>query len=265
MIGMDTVINDFYTRSIVFFYSASIIHVSCLRFLPPHVTAMPDILGAIYYGIGLTSVFLEACTNRLSPILRRSILYSLLLLSIIKFSQLSRLAYGGEKWYRSDCINSDIDIDCIRFPPQEAELAEIIQNSGRTANSTLLTIYVEMAGNTQQPFRYNQGQEAEADNHIAILKQQAFLRESQTATGTLRYHRVIPTEALTPEEAAKWAKEVYEGAINRQRAAESTAAENEKKLVVDNAAPKGMASPRKKSRKEKSAVNGGPIMKSNKK
>jgi hypothetical protein len=262
---MDTLTNDFYTRSIVFFYSASVIHVNCLRLLPPHVAAMPDILGAIYYGIGLASVFLEACTNRLSPILRRSILYGLLLLSIIKFSKLSHLTYGEEKWHRSDCMDAGIDIDCIRFPPHEAELAEIIQNSGSTANSTLLTIYVQMAGNTQHPFRYNQGQEAEADNHVAILKQQAFLKESQKATGTLRYHRVIPTEALSPEEAAKWAQEVHLGAINRQKTANSVASKEEKESVVSKAVTKKKKSPRKKSRKEKSIVNGGSVMKSNKK
>ncbi|CEP12652.1 hypothetical protein [Parasitella parasitica] len=253
IIGMDTLINDFYTRSIVFLYSACVIHVMCLRFLPHHITTMPDILGSIYYGIGLSVAFLEACTSRLSSTFRRTVLYGLLLISIVKFSQLSHLSYGGEKWYRADCIKSDFDIDCIRFPPHEAELAEIVQNSGRTQNSTLLTIYVEMAGNTQQPFRYNQGQEAEADNHVAILKQQAYLKESQTATGTLRYHRVVPTVAMTPEDAAKWAKEVYDGAVNRKKTAEEAALKTEK-------GKKGSNAPRKKTKAKKSNVNGGPIM-----
>ncbi|KAI8637207.1 Dolichyl-phosphate-mannose-protein mannosyltransferase-domain-containing protein [Parasitella parasitica] len=257
-IGMDTLINDFYTRSIAFFYSASVIQVLCLRFLPYHVTAMPDILGAIYYGIGLAAAFLEACTTRLSPTTRRTVLYGLLLISIVKFSQLSHLSYGGEKWYRADCTKSDLDIDCIRFPPHETELAEMVQNSGQTQNSTLLTIYVEVAGNTQQPFRYNQGQEAEADNHIAILKQQAYLKESQIATNTLRYHRVIPTTAMTPEEAAKWAKDVYEGAMNRKKAAEEAALKAEKEK-------KGSNAPRKKTKAKKSNVQGGPIMNSKKK
>lgn len=222
---------------------------------------MPDILGAIYYGIGLATVFLEACTNRLSATFRRVALYGLLLISIIKFSQLSHLSYGGEKWYRADCAKSDLDIDCIRFPPHEAELAEIVQNSGRTQNSTLLTIYVEMAGNTQQPFRYNQGQEAEADAHVAILKQQAYAKEAQTATGTLRYHRVAPTEAMTPEQAAMWAKDVHDGAMSRQKNADADKAKAEKKASKN--APAAIITPRKKANKSKKAkVDGGPIMKS---
>jgi len=259
---MDTLINDFYTRSIVFFYSASVIHVSCLRFLPHHVTAMPDILGAVYYGIGLAAVFLEACSNRLSATVRRIALYGLLFISIVKFSQLSHLSYGGEKWYRADCIKSDLDIDCIRFPPHEAELAEIVQNSGRTQNSTLLTIYVEMAGNTQQPFRYNQGQEAEADGHVAILKQQAYVKEAQSATGTLRYHRVVPTEAMTPEQAAMWAKEVHEGAKNRQKAAEEAALKDKAEKKASKGASATTAPRKKVNKSKKTNVDGGPIMNS---
>ncbi|KAK4514369.1 uncharacterized protein ATC70_001962 [Mucor velutinosus] len=262
--GMDTLFNDFYTKSIVLFYSASVIHVSCLRFLPDHVTAMPDILGAIYYGIGLVAVFLEACTNRLSATIRRIALYGLLFISIVKFSQLSHLSYGGKKWYRSDCMKSDLDIDCIRFPLHEAELAEIVQNSGRTQNSTLLTIYVEMTGNTQQPFRYNQGQEAEADSHVAILKQQTYAKEAQSATGTLRYHRVVPTEALTPEQAAIWAKDVHEGAMKRQKAAEEAALKAKAEKEASNNASATTAPQKKANKSKKAKVDGGPLMDSNK-
>ncbi|KAG1112016.1 hypothetical protein G6F42_014862 [Rhizopus arrhizus] len=119
-----------------------------------------------------------------------------------------------------------------------------------------------MAGNTQQPFRYNQGQEAEADGHVAILKQQAYVKEAQSATGTLRYHRVVPTEAMTPEQAAMWAKEVHEGAKNRQKAAEEAALKDKAEKKASKGASATTAPRKKVNKSKKTNVDGGPIMNS---
>lgn len=175
---------------------------------------MSDILGAMYYGSGLIAVTVEACTSRLPALWRRVVIYGTLVLALFKFSGLSHLAYGGEMWYRSDCESSGIDIDCFKFPPHTAELTEMRENSGSTTNSTQTTIYVDLPG-TSQPYRYFQGQEAEADSHIAALKHSAFLKEAYAAKGELRYHRVLPTPPITAEDAAQKAKEITDHAIAR--------------------------------------------------
>lgn len=231
----------------VLFFSAIIIQIGCLRFIPEYTLSMPDILGSMYYGTGLIAVVLEACTTRLPTALRRSILYGLLILSVIKFSNLSHLAYGGKLWYRSECEASGIDVDCIRFPPHALELVDTIENSGSTQNSTQFTIYVELAGGQSQEFRYNQGQEVEADRHIAVLKQASFSKEAQLARGTRRYHRVLPTPGITPEEAAVWAKENLEEAQDRENA---MAAER-MKLVAEQKTKEEKKKQRKQQKKQK--------------
>lgn len=215
---------------------------------------MSDILTTMYYGIGLISVISEACTSRLPVSGRRVILYGTVMLCLFRFSQLSLLAYGSRAWDRAQCEASGIDIDCIRFPPSPAELADMIENSGQTTDSTQLTIYVDLAGSSQ-PFRYTQGQEGEADKHIAILKQASFNKEAQAATGALRYHRVLPTPGITPEEAAMWSNQVLVDASNRQNM-ERARLEQEAK----EAAEKAKEAPKRRRKADDKFVDGGPIM-----
>jgi hypothetical protein len=211
-----TVMNNY--ESIMIFSSAVLIQLQLVSFLPHHMISMPDILPAMYYGVGLVCVVLESFTARLHTILRRTLFYSLLLLCVYEFSQLSRLAYGGEKWFRSQCEASNLDIDCMRFPPAHTELVDMIENSGRTQNSTLLTIFVELAGGTTQALRYNQGQEELADRQIAMIKQDSFVKEAVQVKGMYRYHRAMPTPGLTTEEATKWAQEIHQAALWRESA-----------------------------------------------
>lgn len=220
---------------------------------------MSDILNSVYYGIGLASVVTEACTSRLPALWRRVILYGTISLCLFKFSQISHLAYGGSLWYRSQCEESGIDIDCIRFPPHPTELVDIIENSGQTSNSTQLTIYVDVVGDSQ-PFRYTQGEEAEADKHVAILKQASFRKESQAAKGIFRYHRVLPTPGTTPEEAAKWSREVLDGAIARSKLEKERAIVAAKELKEARAKEEAEKPKKKKNKKNKKVVDGGPIM-----
>lgn len=212
------------------------IQFSCLRFIPSFTLNMSDILSSMYYGIGLIATVLESGTLRLPTLWRRCLFYGLLSLSIIKFSHLSHLSYGGKLWYRSECENSGLDIDCIRFPPHPSELADFIENSGMTTDSTQLTIYIGLAG-MSQAFRYNQGQELEADKHIAILKQASFNQEAQIAKGSLRFHRVLPTPGITPDEAAIWARDVTQKGLERITAQvlqdANTALEAEKKKKAE--------------------------------
>lgn len=227
---LDTMTNMHYTHSIVTFYAPIIIHLQLLSFLPHHVTCMSDILPVMYYGASLVSVMLESCSSIFqhlpsSSLCRRLIGYGLLLATIIPFSKFSRLAYGGEKWFRGECEASGLDMDCLRFPPAHTELMSFIENSGSTENATLLTIYLELAGGVTQPFRYNQGQEEEADRHIAMMKQHAFMQEAARATGVVRYHRALPTPPLQREEATRWAQEVHEQALFRQMEGDQKIAE----------------------------------------
>lgn len=241
------------------FFSAVVINLGCLRFIPNHTLSMSDILSTVYYGIGLASVITEACTSRLPSLWRRVLLYGTISLCVFKFSQISHLAYGGNLWYRSQCEESGIDIDCIRFPPHPTELVDMIANSGQTSNSTQLTIYVDVVGEAQ-PFRYTQGEEAEADKHVAILKQASFRKEAQAAKGIHRYHRVLPTPGTTPEEAAKWAKEVLDGAITRSKVEIERAIVAAKELKEAKAKEEAEKPKKKKNKKNKKVVDGGPIM-----
>ncbi|KAI8066306.1 Dolichyl-phosphate-mannose-protein mannosyltransferase-domain-containing protein [Gilbertella persicaria] len=222
--GMDVVVHDYYTKSVVFYFSGLLIQFSCLKFFPSHMVSMPDILGAVYYGLGLTSVILEACTCRLPSFWRRTCLYGLVFLSVIQFAHLSHLSYGGKPWFQNECEQADLDIDCLSFPPHPTELQELILHNG---NSTTMTVYVDLVATTQA-FKYNLGQEAEADKHIAILKQASFLKEAQQATGMYRFHRVVQTPVMSPEEAGKWAKDVLEGANQRQAEVALKLAEQER-------------------------------------
>ncbi|GAA5803485.1 hypothetical protein HPULCUR_008967 [Helicostylum pulchrum] len=257
--GLSTIGNEFYTRSISLFFSAIVINLGCLRFIPNHTLSMSDILSSMYYGIGLVSVVTEACTSRLPALWRRVLLYGTISLCLFKFSQISHLAYGGNLWYRSQCEESGIDIDCIRFPPHPTELADMIENSGQTSDSTQLTIYVDVVGDSQ-PFKYTQGEEAEADKHVAILKQAAFKKEAQAAKGMFRYHRVLPTPGITPEEAAKWSKEVLDGAVSRLKLEKEHAVMAAKELKEARAKEEAEKPKKKKNKKNKKIVDGGPIM-----
>lgn len=212
--GLHVIHNDFYSRSIMFFYTAVLVQFSCLRFTPSFNLSMSDILNSMYYGTGLIATVLESSTLRLPALYRRVLFYGLIGLSLFKFSQMSHLAYGGQIWYRVECEKSGLDIDCIQFPPHPTELADMMENSGSTPDSTQLTVYIGLAG-MSQPFRYNQGQELEADKHIAILKQASFKQEANVARGALRYHRVLPTPGISPEAAAYWGQEVTNKGLER--------------------------------------------------
>ncbi|KAG2193755.1 hypothetical protein INT47_005036, partial [Mucor saturninus] len=212
--GLHVVSNEFYTRSILVFYSAVLIQFTGLRFTPSFDLSMSDILSSMYFGTGLIATMLESGTLRLPALYRRILFYGLIGLSVVKFSHLSHLAYGGKTWYRHECEASGLDIDCLAFPPHPQELANMLENSGITKDSTQMTIYIGLAG-MSQPFRYNQGQEVEADQHIAILKKASFHQEANVAKGPLRYHRVLPTPGITPEEAALWAQDVTEKGMER--------------------------------------------------
>lgn len=235
-IGVDSTLNEFYTRSITLFYTATLVHLVGLGFLPHHTLNMSDILSSIYYGIGLVAVMLESLTLRFSSLTRRVVIYSVLLACMVKFSRLSLLTYGGEKWYREECEKSRIDMDCTHFPHQHVpDLADTIDGSNTNASVTN-TIFVGLAGQVQT-YTYVQGQEAEADKHVAIMKQQSFAKAAQNATGVYRFNRVVPTPAISPEEAVEWAKQVYDGAVQRINAADERAAAEEKKnnkAKVDN-------------------------------
>lgn len=215
---------------------------------------MSDILGTMYYGSGLIAVTFEACTSRLPTMWRRSLIYGTLVLALFKFSGLSHLAYGGEMWYRRDCESSGIDIDCIKFPPHPAELAEMKQNSGDTANSTQTTIYVELPG-TSQPYRYFHGQEVEADAHVAALKHSAFLKEAYAAMGPLRYHRVLPTPAISPEDAARTAQDVTDRAAIRKIEDDRKKEEEEKLKAEQEKVEAEKAAKEEKTPEEEEALN----------
>lgn len=202
----DGLLSDYYTKSILYFTATVMIQLKCLSAIPSYVVSMPDISGTIYYGVGLIAVFFEACTWRTYPAVRRVAMYGLLIACLFKYSEFSHLVYGTEQWNRADCEKSGFDIDCIRFP------AKLVETD---SNATMTTVYVELAGSRTEPFKYNAGDEQEADRKIALLKKKSFEKEAKAATGALRYHRVMPTPALTPEEAASWAQAVYEGAVKR--------------------------------------------------
>lgn len=202
----DGLLNDYYTKSILYFFATVLIQLKCLSAIPNYVVSMPDISGTMYFGVGLVSVFIEACTWRFNPMVRRIVTFGLLIGCLFKFSQYSQLIYGGDKWNRNDCEKSGFDIDCIRFPLQQLD-AE--------TNSTMTTVYVELAGSNTKPYKYYPGEEVEADQKIASMKQESFEKEAERATGVLRYHRVMPTPAITPEEAAQWAKTNLEKAVER--------------------------------------------------
>jgi dolichyl-phosphate-mannose-protein mannosyltransferase len=244
----DSMFNEFYSRSIMLFYTATVIHVAGLNFLPVHMISMSDILGSIYYGAGLAAVMIESFTLRLSSLMRRIVIYGFIFGCIARFSGLSLLTYGRERFYREQCEKSRIDMDCVHFPRQQP--VDTLDGSTRTSSPTN-TVFVGLAGQVQA-FSYNYGQEAEADKHIAVLKQQSFAKEAQNATGVYRFHRVSPTPAISPEEAVQWAQQVHSGAVQRAKAAKEKAAiEKEKKKS-------------KKKNKNKPAqevlVDGGPIM-----
>ncbi|KAI8331810.1 Dolichyl-phosphate-mannose-protein mannosyltransferase-domain-containing protein [Choanephora cucurbitarum] len=231
--GMDAILHDHYTKSFYFFLCAFITQAVCLRFLPHHILSMPDILSAVYYGIGLTGVMLEACTNRWPSFWRRLCLYGLLLTSIIRFTQLSHLSYGGHKWTRSECEKSQLDIDCYKFPPDELERQELIKNNG---NSSSFIFQLDLPLRSES-YKYDMGEEAEADKNVAILKQAVYLKEAQKAAGIYRYHRVLPTPGISAEEAATWAEEVTEGGFRREEEARRQQAEElQKKQEEEQAA-----------------------------
>jgi hypothetical protein len=248
--GFDSIFNEFYTRSITLFYTASVVHLVGLRFFPADIISMSDILGVIYYGTGFVAVMLESFTLRLSSLTRRILLYGIICACMAGFSRLSFLTYGGEKMYREQCEASRIDMDCIHFPHLHApQLADTIDGSTRNSTATN-TVYVGLAGQIQ-PFSYIQGQEAEADQHIANLKQQSFAQEAQKASGIYRFHRVVPTPAVSPEEAIQWAKQVYDVAVQRAEKAKEQAVEEKKQKK----------NKKKKNKKKKVAqVDGAPII-----
>lgn len=185
---------------------------------------MSDILPSIYYGTSLSSVILEGMVSTMLPIYRRALYYGLIVLTLLLFSQQSHLTYGTRPWHRTDCESSGIDINCIHFPLYEHELKEFVEQSGETPNATDLTVYFNILGKTE-PFRYTQGQENEAEQALELLKQTKYQQEAERSTGIYRYHRVVPTPAITLQEAIDWSKSVHEKAIERENEAAKKRAE----------------------------------------
>ncbi|KAI8390106.1 hypothetical protein BD560DRAFT_1232 [Blakeslea trispora] len=222
--GMDAVVHDRYTKSFFFFLSSFIVQTVCLRFIPSHAVSMSDILSAVYYGVNLTGVMLEACTHRWPSLWRRLCLYGLLFAAIIQFTRLSHLSYGGQKWTRAECERSQLDIDCHKFPPDELERNELIKNN---ANSSTIVFQIDLPLSSKS-YKYDLGQEAEADKHVAVLKQAVFLKEAQKAIGAHRYHRVLPTPGITAEDAYAWAAEVTSSGQKRDEEARRKQEEEER-------------------------------------
>lgn len=195
-----------------------------LRLVPPHTVSMSDILPSIYYGISLSSVILEGMVSIMLPIYRRALYYGLIMLALLLFSQQSHLTYGTRPWHRTDCESFGIDMNCIHFPLYEHELKEFVEQSGETPNATDLTVYFNVLGKTE-PFRYTQGQENEAEQALELFKQTKYQQEAEQSTGIYRYHRVVPTPAITLQEAIDWSKSVHEKAIEREKEAAKKRAE----------------------------------------
>ncbi|CAO3693565.1 unnamed protein product [Rhizopus microsporus] len=222
--GTEITANQVYKNSISLLSSAVASHVIMLRLIPPHTVSMSDILPSIYYGTSLSSVILEGMVSTMLPIYRRALYYGLIVLTLLLFSQQSHLTYGTRPWHRTDCESSGIDINCIHFPLYEHELKEFVEQSGETPNATDLTVYFNILGKTE-PFRYTQGQENEAEQALELLKQTKYQQEAERSTGIYRYHRVVPTPAITLQEAIDWSKSVHEKAIERENEAAKKRAE----------------------------------------
>jgi hypothetical protein len=61
------------------------------------------------------------------------------------------------------------------------------------------------------------GNEAQADSDISITKQFAYQQAIEEAPDGLRYLRVLPTPAITPDEAHHWRQENIDQATKRER------------------------------------------------
>lgn len=244
MSGTEITVNQVYKNSISLLSSAVASHVVMLRLVPPHTVSMSDILPSIYYGISLSSVILEGMVSTMLPIYRRALYYGLIVLALLLFSQQSHLTYGTRPWHRTDCESFGIDMNCIHFPLYEHELKEFVEQSGETPNATDLTVYFNVLGKTE-PFRYTQGQEKEAEQALELLKQTKYQQEAEQSTGIYRYPRVVPTPAITLQEAIDWSKSVHEKAIEREK--EEAKKRAEKKALKNKKRRKRMKKRKKAS------------------
>ncbi|KAG0167594.1 hypothetical protein DFQ30_005875 [Apophysomyces sp. BC1015] len=207
-VGCDmTAARELYRQSIEFLAMSSIIQMVGLHIFPPQAWKMADVLhSAYYYGIGLSAVAVEAATFRLSRPLRLAVYGTILLVGFISFVRLIHLSFGSQAWSMTDCERANFfNMDCQRFPRRP--VAE---------NGTLLTVYVELPGKTH-PFKYAPGGEAQADQHVAVLKHATFQLEARKVTGSGRFHRALSTPAITNKEIGQWQKEVIDAAEERER------------------------------------------------
>jgi hypothetical protein len=233
------VASETYIRSIIFFYSSTVIHTILLGALPSYTTSLSDILPCFYYGAGLIAVLFELSTLRLNAIPRHILFYTIVGLSAISFFKLSHFAYSNDGWTRSECESTKLgSIDCIEFPPSE-HLQDAMPGS----------VSVKLPGKTEN-IRYNYGEEIETDEKIASLKEMEYLKAREEMTH--RYHRAIPTPTLTPEEAVKWGDGVYEGAKQRE---EKHKAEAKKKVEEELVKKRALEEEERKKKEEKEAAN----------
>ncbi|KAI8993132.1 Dolichyl-phosphate-mannose-protein mannosyltransferase-domain-containing protein [Pilobolus umbonatus] len=195
--------------SIPFFLSAALMHVLLLGILPAFNLSMSDVLSGSYYSVMFVSVVIEAFNSK---ILRRSLYYGLLVLALMKFSEMSLLSYGGVPFTHQECKDSGLAIDCNSFPLSQQEINE------QSMNTTLLTIYLNF-GAESQPIQYYRGKESETDENIESIKKSKYTSLSHQYTGTHRYHRVMPTPGMTLEDAYTWQNEVTSAAREREKKA----------------------------------------------
>ncbi|KAI7902951.1 Dolichyl-phosphate-mannose-protein mannosyltransferase-domain-containing protein [Cokeromyces recurvatus] len=204
----------FFGDDFIFFLSGMWIWLIGLRFIPTtdQQRSLSDLLGALYFGIGLLAVTLPTL---FIPRFKLIVGTLLIILVTVQFKRLSHLTYGTY-WTREACEESGIDLDCLLFP-------------NRYPNNTMTALtFVPLPAGHSQSLEYQPGNEWEVQQEKQRLQQSVFKNQ---ATGTLRYHRVLPTPTMSPEEAAEWGKDITVAALKRRQKEQKKKKKNKKKAA----------------------------------
>ncbi|KAI9485451.1 MAG: Dolichyl-phosphate-mannose-protein mannosyltransferase-domain-containing protein [Benjaminiella poitrasii] len=185
---------------VLFFMTGFWLWLMGLKLMPQQhqPQTLSDALGAVYMGIGLVTATLRTLVPRRLQLIAIALF---ILLVAVQFKQLSNLVYGTF-WDRQRCEHSGVDLDCLLFPGQD--------------DRPLFT-RVQLPGGQGQMLEYTAGQEWEIQQEKQRVQQAAFSKA--LASATVRYHRVLPTPAMSPEDAAQWAKRITSAALQREKKA----------------------------------------------